>query len=350
VSAPLVSVMMPAFNHERFVARAVESVWNQTHSNIELLVIDDGSTDRTLEVLRMLAKESPVPMRIETQSNQGIAATLNRLIDQARGEWLTLLSSDDYYAPEFIERNLAEVERLGRDDIVLHSNAFLVEANDRVTGIFSEIATTRPLQGQAFDLVVSGGGHMIPCTMFVRRALLVEAGGFDPTMVAEDADLQLRLARRAEFHYIDEPIFYSRYTPGSLGKKPWLWGDSIIRAIEKHEDILGPRLPVLLSKASENIAAACFEQGETRTGVRWAREALRQAPGRAAKTKVFGRLVRRLSRAAARSAAIRLFGRERLVRVKRRLFPAQREAAGTSAAKASLSSERTPELTNGSPK
>lgn len=319
MTGPLVTVMMPAYNHERFVRQAIESVWQQTHRNVELLVIDDGSTDRTLRIVRELAQKSPIPMHVETQANHGIAYTLNRIVERARGEWLALLSSDDFYAPDFIERNLAETRRAGREDIVLHSNAYLVEASGTITGTMDEIAATTPLEGDAFEIAVTGCGHMAPSTLFIRRDLLLEAGGFDPTMVAEDLDLQLRLARRATFHYIEEPIFYSRHTPGSLGKRPWLWGDSIIRSIAKHEDILGPRLPRLLSKSSENIAAACFEQGEVGWGLHWAKEALRHAKGGLAKAGTAGRLVARSARALARSGALRLFGRERLVRLKRRL-------------------------------
>ena len=319
MSEPLVSIAMPAYNHERFVRQAVESVWNQTHRNLELLVIDDGSTDRTFDVLTKLATESPIPMSVDKQSNRGIAYTLNRMAEMARGEWWALLSSDDFYAPDFIERNLAEAGRFTGGPVVLHSNAFLVEASGRITGKMSEIAQTVPLQGEAFETAVMGRGHMIPSTIFIRRDLLLEAGGFDPTMVAEDLDLQLRLARRAQFHYIADPIFYSRYTPGSLGKRPWLWGDSIIRSIAKHEDLLGTRLPGLLSKSSENIVAACVEHGEVRPALHWARRAVDYAPGFAAKLVVAGRLAGRSARALARSTALGLVGRERLVRLKRKL-------------------------------
>lgn len=319
MNGPLVTVMMPAYNHEQFVRKAVESVWNQSCRNLELVVIDDGSTDRTEAILRELAHTSPVPMLVDAQENRGIAYTLNRIVERARGHWLALLSSDDFYATNYIERNLSEALRYGHENVVLHSNAYLVEASGRVTGVMSDVAATEPLQGHAFESAVTGRGHMLPSTLFIRRDLLIEAGGFDPTMVAEDLDLQLRLARRASFHYIPEPIFYSRYTPGSLGKRPWLWGDSIIRSIAKHADILGSRLPGLLSKSSENIAVACIEQGEVQTGLHWSRQALGHSPGTRAKLGTAARLIARSTRALVRSTALGLFGRERLVRLKRKL-------------------------------
>jgi glycosyltransferase involved in cell wall biosynthesis len=314
---PLVSVLMPAYNHESFVREAIESVWAQTHRNLELLVIDDGSTDSTLQIVRSLQPGSRVPMHVEAQPNQGIAPTLNRLVSRAKGEWLAFLSSDDFYAPDYIERNLAEAARSGKDEVVVHSDAYLVEASGAVTGTLSSVSGLEPLRGQVFDRLVTGEGNLMSATIFLRCALLMEAGGFDATMIAEDLDLQLRLARRAEFRYIDQPIYYARHTPGSLGKRPWLWGDSIIGAIAKHEDILGDRLAELLAKSSRSIAMACFEQGEIGWGVHWSRKALAYARGSKAAAALG--LAAGSLQALSRSAAISLFGRERLVHLKRRL-------------------------------
>jgi glycosyltransferase involved in cell wall biosynthesis len=316
---PLVSVLMASYNHAHFIGQAIESVWNQTHLNMELIVVDDGSKDRSVEVIRELQSRSPIPMQVEVQENSGPAATFNRALQMAKGEWLCILASDDFYSPGFVERQLSEAQRFGKEDVVVHSNAYLVEADGRVTGTLDAVSETEPLRGEAFELLVNGGGRLLPCTMFLRRQLLLDAGAFDPEMIAEDCDLHLRLARAAEFHYVEDPIFYSRYTPGSLGKKPWLWGDAIIKALAKHEDVLGDRLPRLQSKASANICDHCFEYGEWGHGRRWGGRAIGFAPGAGAKTRVAGHLAYRVARAGTRNIAYRLFGRDRLVRLKRSL-------------------------------
>jgi glycosyltransferase involved in cell wall biosynthesis len=318
-SVPLVSVLMASYNHARFIRQAIESVWNQTHPNMELIVVDDGSEDRSVEIIEELQARSPIPMHVEVQENRGPAATFNRALQSAAGDWICILASDDFYSPGFVERQLAEATGSSRDAIVVHSNAYLVEADGRVTGTLDGISEAVPLRGQAFELLVNGGGRLLPCTMFLRRQLLLDAGAFDPEMIAEDCDLHLRLARAAEFHYVEDPIFYSRYTPDSLGKKPWLWGDGIIKALAKHEDVLGDRLPGLLAKASSNICDHCFEYGEWAHGLRWGGRALGHAPGIGARTRVAGHLAHRITRAATRNIAYRLFGRDRLVRLKRKL-------------------------------
>lgn len=318
---PLVSVIMASYNHARFVTQAIESVWKQSHQNVELIVIDDGSTDESAELIERLRQRSPIPMQFRTQENSGPAATFNRGLDLAAGKWVCILASDDFYPPDFIERNLKEAAAIDNDQVIQHANAFLVEHDGRITGTLDGVSQTVPLRGEAFELLVNGGGRLLPCTMFLKRELLLKAGQFDPAMIAEDCDLHLRLARVATFHYIEDPIFYSRHTPGSLGKKPWLWGDSITGAIAKHGDILGDRLPHLLARASSNVSARCFEHGEWRHGLRWAGRAIHYAPHALDKTRAAAALSARIGLAMARHTALRLFGRDRLVRVKRALFP-----------------------------
>jgi glycosyltransferase involved in cell wall biosynthesis len=323
MSAPRVSVLMPAYNHERFVTQAVESVWGQSAGDVELIVIDDGSTDSTPEVLKRLAARSPIPMSVEVQANAGISSTLNRALAKARGEWICVLASDDFYAADFVRRHLEVAGEHGRQDVVQHCDAFLVEHDDLVTGTIGAVSDQAPLEGQAFELLATAGGWLLPCSMFLPRALLESVGGFDPKMVAEDYDLQLRLARIAEFRFIDEPLVDSRYTPGSLGKQPWRFGDSIIASLLKHSDALGDRLPEVLRDRCLRISRSCFEYGRPGYGLRWAGRALGHARGAARKWKTAGDLAAIIPTSLARFAAMRLFPRQRLVTLKRRLRPSR---------------------------
>ena len=121
--------------------------------------------------------------------------------------------------------------------------------------------------------------------MFIRRDLLLRAGGFIPTLFAEDRDLTLRLARHGEFHYLTESLFNCRRSPGSLGKKPWLWDEDNIGVLARHGDLLGDRLPHLLTHASSNVSVNCFEHGVWSHGMRWAGRTIDYAPGARAKAR-----------------------------------------------------------------
>jgi glycosyltransferase involved in cell wall biosynthesis len=316
---PTVSVLMASYNYAQYVAEAIRSVWAQTYPDLELIVIDDGSTDESPQIIEELCEKSPVWMEFRRQDNAGPSAAVNHALSLASGEWVCLLACDDYYSPDFIERNLDQASSHRDRDIVIHSNGYLIEVDGKITGTLAGVSPLEPLKGHAFEAFATGHGRILPSTMFVRRNLLLKIGGFDPEIIAEDCDLMLRLARAAEFDYIEDPIFYSRYTPGSLGKKPWLWGDGIIKALAKHEDLLGKRLPGLLAQASANICDHCFEYGEWSHGIRWGGKALGYAPGLGAKGRLAGHLTYRIARAGVRNVAYRLFGRERLVRLKRKL-------------------------------
>jgi len=202
---------------------------------------------------------------------------------------------------------------------VLHSNAWLIEHDGRTTGVLDDIAQQKPLEGHCFELIATGGGRMLPSTMFTRTDLLRRAGGFDDTIRVEDTDLFLRLGRVAWFHYIREPNFYSRYTPGSLGKKPWLWGDDVLKALSKHEDLLGPRLPHLLAQVSLNVFHNCIAYGRWTDGLKWSGRAIRFAPTLGAKARTAVSVAVTLPRAMTRSILLSAVGRDRLVRLKRRL-------------------------------
>ena len=319
MSAPKVSVLMPAYNHERFVTEAVESVWNQSASDVELIVIDDGSSDSTPAILNSLAARSPIPMSVGVQANAGISETLNRALAKARGKWVCVLASDDFYATDFVRRHLEVASRHGRDDVVQHSDGFLIEQDGRVTGRVGRVSEQVPLEGKAFEMLANARGRLDPCSIFLPRTLLQSVGAFDPAIIAEDYDVQLRLARVAEFEFLDEPLVYSRYTPGSLGKQPWRFGDSVIAALRKHEDLLGRRLPEILRDRCLRIALTCFEFGRPADGLKWSRRALRYAQGPAARLKTLAQLGINVPRSSARFAAMRFIGRERLVVWKRRL-------------------------------
>jgi glycosyltransferase involved in cell wall biosynthesis len=317
VETPRVSVLMPAYNHERFVEKAVRSVWDQTANDIELIVIDDGSTDETPEILRSLAAVSPIPMAVTMQPNAGISTTLNRALDQAKGRWVSILASDDYYGPNFIKRNLEVAERHGRDDITQHSDAFLIEHDDSITGILGQVSQVAPLHGEEFERIATKSGRLLPSSMFLPRQLFEGIGGFDPQLIAEDYDVHLRLARVGQFEFIDEPLVYSRYTPGSLGKQPWVWGQCIIDSIVKHKDILGDRLPQILSDRAARIALTCFEYGRWGAGMHWAKRSVAYARGGRAKLQAFNRTTLSMTHGIARGIAYRVFGRDLLVRMKR---------------------------------
>ncbi|MDR3633651.1 MAG: glycosyltransferase family 2 protein [Isosphaeraceae bacterium] len=108
-AAPRVSVVVPAYNVESWVGQAIASVLAQTEPSLELLLIDDGSTDATRDVIRSI-NDSRIRL-VENERNRGVSAARNLAISQARGEWIALLDADDWWAPQRLERLLGETSR-----------------------------------------------------------------------------------------------------------------------------------------------------------------------------------------------------------------------------------------------
>jgi glycosyltransferase involved in cell wall biosynthesis len=272
---------MPAYNHARFVRQAVESVWAQTLSPLELIVIDDGSRDETGAMAEAMAARSPVPMKVVRRENRGVSRTLNDALAMSSGEWIAFLASDDYYLPDFL-RSCLEAARAANDPaVVVHANAHFITEDGVRVGVASELCPLAPLIGRDGLRKIAYGSErvIVPATLFLRSELLRQVGAFDETMAAEDYDLHLRLSRQASFEFVRRPVYCARVVRGSLGRRPWVWGQDTIRAWEKHRDALPEELPQILFRRRADLAAACFSQGGVGHGVRWAGEALRMQRG-----------------------------------------------------------------------
>ena len=112
-SNPLVSVIIPSYNHEQYVTKAIKSVFSQTYKNIELIVIDDGSKDHSVKKILELKKR--YPFKFIARKNKGLASTLNEAIKLAKGVYITFLASDDYYLPQRIEHAADHLNQLPND-------------------------------------------------------------------------------------------------------------------------------------------------------------------------------------------------------------------------------------------
>jgi glycosyltransferase involved in cell wall biosynthesis len=176
MTGPLVSVITPVFNGERYLARAIESVFAQDHRPVEAIVVDDGSTDGSAEVARRFDE-----VIVLEQENEGPAAARNRGVARSSGEFITFLDADDRMAPGRLSAQLEFLAQTAVGCVLMHQEVVL-EPGMSLPGWL------RPFD--APDDVV--GGLMI--TAMMRRDLFLDSGGFDPSYrLCEDLDLLFRL-------------------------------------------------------------------------------------------------------------------------------------------------------------
>ena len=200
---PRVSVIMPVYNGVRFVAKSIESVLAQDYQDWELIIIDDGSTDETAEIL---AGFTDVRIHIIHQPNRGEAVARNRGLDAVRGEYVAFLDADDLYLPNALADMVAYLAVHLETDAVC-SDGYFCDENDRLLGRMSEVRPqVQPgniLEKLVIDPTVVGP----PIFIMIRIACILKARArFDPHLViGPDWDFWIQLAHHARFGYLDRP-------------------------------------------------------------------------------------------------------------------------------------------------
>lgn len=186
MSQPRVSIVIPSYNCDRYLPEAIESVLAQTYQDFEIIVVDDGSTDRTSEVLQGYGDR----VRAIRQQNQGVAKARNHGIQQSQGAWIAFLDADDVLLPHKLAAQLAIADadpELG----IVHSGWNRVDADGNVL-------MPVELWHQIPELTLETWLRwkpVLPSAMLFRRDWLLQVGGFDPRFPpAEDTELLLRLA------------------------------------------------------------------------------------------------------------------------------------------------------------
>lgn len=198
-SNAVVSVVIPTYNCAPFLKNAIDSVLSQTYTNFEVIVVDDGSTDNTAEVLGPYA----TTVKILTQPNRGLAAARNAGIHAASGTFIALLDADDFWVAEKLERQLPYFEN-PRVGIV--TSDFSVRYSDGTQK--SSYLSERPLaaEGFVFENYIQSR-FLFPSAMVLRRECLDECGFFDEEMLAcEDVELFARICLRWEVALIRKPL------------------------------------------------------------------------------------------------------------------------------------------------
>ena len=206
MSGPLVSVIIPTFNRARTITHAVESVLQQTHRPLELIVVDDGSTDGTAEVLRAYQDR----LIYVYQENAGPAAARNRGIRESKGDLLAFLDSDDEWRAAKLARQVDLLQRAGDNvpcclcDTLMRREGSAERTSFRI----ARLRLGKPEGLWVNPAPVLATRFVLFCqAVLIRRGFLLECGGFDERLwLMEDHDLALRLALRGPWAVIRDPL------------------------------------------------------------------------------------------------------------------------------------------------
>lgn len=224
-SRSLVSVVLPTFNRAALIEAAVRNVLAQDYPNLELIVVNDGSTDATAELLARLERELADPrLRVITKENGRVPRALNSGFEQARGEYLTWTSDDNAYRPGAISAMVQALEH-DRDAVLVFADVQLIELD----GKRGEVIHTGPVEDLTWRNVVGG------CFLY-RREAAQKVGAYDPSMeLVEDYDYWVRLARVGKLVRLPRVLYDAGTGPYTLTWQRTLemWGKAA-RLVERH--------------------------------------------------------------------------------------------------------------------
>lgn len=240
---PKITAVIPAYNSEKFIEGALTSVLAQSLLPEEILVVDDGSTDRTQTVVEGFItrrREQRPVIKYIRQANGGPSAARNTGIKQAAGEYVAFLDSDDRWMPERLARQMEIFNRAGDVGLVC-SGRYRIEDN----GARDAHCIGETLTSDSYRDLWTQGNYIVTSSVLARKSVLMQAGLFDEDRRAigsEDMDLWLRVAELCRMEYVDEPLVEYRVRSDGLNRSNIQRSyDSASFVIRKHQDRISGR-------------------------------------------------------------------------------------------------------------
>lgn len=252
---PLVTTCILSYNHEQFLSNAIESAIQQTYANQEVLIIDDGSSDRSLEIANDYARRFPATIRVLTHPshvNKGISATCNRGLAEARGEYIGWIGSDDVMVETKLANQVRYLQERPAVGMVYSRATLIDESGESLGSIIGD-----PLRRNRSHIWQVIERNPIPApTILARKVCFDQVGGFDDALVYGDWEMWVRIVSHWELGFLDEcSVLYRVHGKNvSVGVDPKLDRqrklDALDAILRKRTEIGGrldqPELEVLL--------------------------------------------------------------------------------------------------------
>ncbi len=275
---PAVSVVMPAYNLASYIGAAVESVLAQTLADFELIVVDDGSTDGTLQCLSRF--QGDARLQVVSEPHRGMPFPVCRGVELARAPYIAFLDGDDLWAPTKLERHIQFFESHPGADLTF-SWSRIVDEQARDTGLTSQLWKGSVSFSQLLaDNVIGNGSALV-----VRREALLAAGGIDSSFpCCHDVDFWLRVAllRPGNLQAIPEFLTFYRRRPGQLTRNVDLMEKNFERVLDRARTLAPEEVARVEKKARCNMqrffAFGSYQNGDYSAALRFLWRSLRAAP------------------------------------------------------------------------
>lgn len=215
----LVSVIIAAYNAEKYIEDAVGSVFAQTYQHFEIIIVDDGSSDSTRKKVEKLAQIDN-RVRYLYQSNKGAAAARNYGMRQACGDFFSFLDADDYWVKDKLEVQIEELT-INRDCFLYSGSIFIYDNHEKkINPKIIAGKTAKSKEEFIGSLLTKKINPSFLCSVIISKNIVEAVGYFDETLsVGEDIDYWIRIVLKFPFKVMERPLFYRRKHSGNLAEK-----------------------------------------------------------------------------------------------------------------------------------
>jgi len=280
---PAVSVVVPAFNAAATIEETLQSVSQQTYRNLEVIVVDDGSSDETAALVRRRGARDP-RFRVISQPNGGVASARNAGVRASRGEFVAFIDADDLWHPTKIAKQLAALLSAGPETALVYSPFRVIDAAGNVIGSPHKYGVNGWVLHRHFHTNLVGNGS----ALLIRKRVLEEFGGFDTWLRSQGAEgcedllLQLRIAEHYRFGEVSEYLIGYRRLPGNMSSNVDQMIRSGILAVSKalsECQVPGVTASAMLKRYEWQRLRIAIKEGRWHEGVRHMARQFALSPG-----------------------------------------------------------------------
>lgn len=213
---PLVSIIVPSYNHDKYITQCIESIVNQSFSNFELIVVDDGSTDNSRKILSKLKLQHG--FKLIFQENKGLSSTLTDVIKNlSSGQYIAMCASDDYWSYNKIEEQVKFLEDHKDHPMCFSKCHYIDKESVKLTSQFHYLTEEKFRTGYLFEDIFLMNYHLPVSYMFTRK-ILEELNFFPEYIYCEDFYMNLKISENYPIGYIDKYLVYYRFEINSAKK------------------------------------------------------------------------------------------------------------------------------------
>lgn len=220
---PLVTIICLCYNHEAYVVESLNSVINQSYPSIELIIVDDCSTDSSKNIIRTWLEKNPKIQFIANETNLGNTKSFNKALKLAKGEYVIDLAADDMLLTNCIALQLEGFKNSHYTNLgVVYGNVELISENGTFDSYYFPVNEQKKvienrITGDIYQSVLSGGNSICSVSAMIKKTVFDHLQGYDETLAYEDLDFWIRASRQYEFDFIDKLLIQKRIVANSLG-------------------------------------------------------------------------------------------------------------------------------------